>query len=80
MSCSGNKRMALNASRLVNAAVREQPLAARGAVSGMISSTRVKFKALLDYSSGVVDDEGGGTSTMEERKRQPVKIALAAFQ
>ena len=80
LSCSGNKRMALNASRLVNAAVREQPLAARGAVSGMISSTRVKFKALLDYSSGVVDDEGGGTSTMEERKRQPGKIALAAFQ
>jgi len=51
-----SKKMALDASRLSNAAVREQPLAARGAVSGMISSTRVQFKALLDYSSGVVDD------------------------
>ena len=80
LSCSSNKRMAHNASRLVNAAVREQPLAARGAVSGMISSTRVKFKALLDYSSGIVDDEGGGASATEERKRQPGKIALAAFQ
>ena len=78
---ASSKRMALNASRLSNAAVREQPLAARGAVSGMISSTRVKFKALLDYSSGIVDDvdgddEGGGAS--EDKKLG--KISLRTFQ
>jgi len=78
---ASSKRMVLNASRLSNAAVREQPLAARGAVSGMISSTRVKFKALLDYSSGIVDDvdgddEGGGAS--EDKKLG--KISLRTFQ
>ncbi|CAL6392338.1 unnamed protein product [Bathycoccus prasinos] len=72
------KKMALDASRLSNAAVREQPLAARGAVSGMISSTRVQFKALLDYSSGVVDDCDDGDDDVEERK--PGKISLRAFQ
>ena len=48
-------------------------------MSGMISSTRVKFKALLDYSSGVVDDEGGGTSTMEERKNGSWQRLSCAF-
>jgi hypothetical protein len=42
----------------------------------MISSTRVQFKALLDYSSGVVDDcDDGGD--VDERK--PGKISLKAF-
>ena len=72
-----SKKMALDASRLSNAAVREQPLAARGAVSGMISSTRVQFKALLDYSSGVVDDCDIGDDVDE---RKPGKISLKAFQ
>ena len=47
----------------------------------MISSTKVKFKALLDYSSGIVDDddgddEGGGAS--EDKKLG--KISLRTFQ
>lgn len=75
----GNEKMVTEASILSNAAVRELPLASRQAVLGMDSSTRLKFKTLLDYSVFTTQVRAKNNDDFTEIKT-PGKIALTAFQ
>jgi hypothetical protein len=59
--------------------VRELPLASRQAVLGMDSSTRLKFKTLLDYSVFTTQVRAKNNDDFTEIKT-PGKIALTAFQ